>query len=60
VNNPVLLTSLDGSSRLCQLFSIPSVSDHDHRSHPDVAERHYPELFKKYFPNGLPTQGSAY
>ncbi|KIJ50431.1 hypothetical protein M422DRAFT_159671 [Sphaerobolus stellatus SS14] len=30
------------------------------KSHPDVAERHYPELFKKYFPNGLPAQGSAY
>ena len=24
------------------------------RSHPDVAQRHYPELFKKYFPTGLP------
>lgn len=24
------------------------------KSHPDVAQRHYPELFKKYFPNGLP------
>ncbi|KIJ50464.1 hypothetical protein M422DRAFT_245749 [Sphaerobolus stellatus SS14] len=30
------------------------------KSHPDVAERYYPELFKKYFPNGLPAQGSAY
>ncbi|KIJ50441.1 hypothetical protein M422DRAFT_245712 [Sphaerobolus stellatus SS14] len=30
------------------------------KSHPDVAARHYPELFKKYFPNGLPAQGSAY
>ncbi|GJE89980.1 clavaminate synthase-like protein [Phanerochaete sordida] len=30
------------------------------KSHPDVAERHYPELFKKYFPDGLPSQGSAY
>jgi len=30
------------------------------KSHPDVAERHYPELFRKYFPNGLPKQGSAY
>ncbi|KIJ50476.1 hypothetical protein M422DRAFT_245763 [Sphaerobolus stellatus SS14] len=30
------------------------------KSHPFVAERHYPELFKKYFPNGLPAQGSAY
>ncbi|KAJ8096320.1 hypothetical protein PM082_011476 [Marasmius tenuissimus] len=24
------------------------------KSHPDVGERHYPELFKKLFPNGLP------
>ncbi|KAK7456369.1 hypothetical protein VKT23_010617 [Stygiomarasmius scandens] len=30
------------------------------KSHPDVAERHYPELFKKFFPNGLPAQGTAY
>jgi len=30
------------------------------KSHPDVAERHYPELFKQYFPNGLPSHGSAY
>ncbi|KAI0644712.1 Clavaminate synthase-like protein [Trametes meyenii] len=30
------------------------------KSHPDVAERHYPEMFKKFFPEGLPAQGSAY
>ncbi|KAI0929810.1 hypothetical protein AcV5_006676 [Taiwanofungus camphoratus] len=30
------------------------------KSHPDVAERHYPDLFKQFFPNGLPAQGSAY
>ncbi|KIJ50473.1 hypothetical protein M422DRAFT_159772, partial [Sphaerobolus stellatus SS14] len=30
------------------------------KSHPDVADRHYPELFKKYFPNGFPAQSSAY
>ncbi|OBZ71058.1 hypothetical protein A0H81_09320 [Grifola frondosa] len=30
------------------------------KSHPDVAERYYPELFKKYYPDGLPAQGSAY
>lgn len=24
------------------------------KSHPDVAERHYPNLFEQYFPNGLP------
>ncbi|GJJ06756.1 hypothetical protein Clacol_000952 [Clathrus columnatus] len=30
------------------------------KSHPDVAERHYPELFKHYFPNGLPSHGNAY
>jgi isopenicillin N synthase-like dioxygenase len=30
------------------------------KSHPDVAERHYPALFKQYFPNGLPKQGFAY
>ena len=31
-----------------------------HRSHPDVAQRHYPELFKQYFPDGLPAHGLAY
>jgi hypothetical protein len=36
----------------CLLFST--------RSHPDVAERHYPELFKQFFPDGLPAQGSVY
>ncbi|PPQ97239.1 hypothetical protein CVT26_000765 [Gymnopilus dilepis] len=30
------------------------------RSHPDVAERHYPELFKQIFPNGFSGKGSAY
>ncbi|KAJ7230032.1 hypothetical protein GGX14DRAFT_581999 [Mycena pura] len=30
------------------------------KSHPDVAERHYPELFKQIFPNGVPAQVSAY
>jgi len=30
------------------------------KSHPDVAERHYPDLFKQFFPNGMPLQGSAY
>ncbi|KZS92249.1 Clavaminate synthase-like protein [Sistotremastrum niveocremeum HHB9708] len=30
------------------------------KSHPDVAERHYPELFKKYYPNGMPLKASAY
>ncbi|KAJ6573393.1 hypothetical protein DFH09DRAFT_1151730 [Mycena vulgaris] len=30
------------------------------KSHPDVAERHYPELFKQVFPGGMPAQGSAY
>jgi len=30
------------------------------KSHPDVAERHYPELFTQIFPNGLPSNGSAY
>ncbi|KAF7324389.1 Clavaminate synthase-like protein [Mycena venus] len=30
------------------------------KSHPDVAERHYPELFKQVFPNGVPQQVSAY
>ncbi|KAF8577923.1 Clavaminate synthase-like protein [Ramaria rubella] len=30
------------------------------KSHPDVAQRHYPELFAKYFPDGLPALGSAY
>jgi len=30
------------------------------KSHPDVAERHYPQLFHQYFPNGRPTQASVY
>jgi len=30
------------------------------KSHPDVAERHYPDLFKQYFPTGLPKQVNAY
>lgn len=30
------------------------------KSHPDVAERHYPDIFKQFFPQGLPAQGSAY
>lgn len=30
------------------------------KSHPDVAQRHYPDLFAQYFPNGLPKQVSAY
>ena len=31
-----------------------------HRSHPDVAEKHYPDLFKQLFPYGMPTHGTAY
>jgi hypothetical protein len=30
-----------------------------YRSHPDVAERHYPDLFKQSFPYGLPAHGTA-
>ncbi|TFK65259.1 Clavaminate synthase-like protein [Pluteus cervinus] len=30
------------------------------KSHPDVAERHYPELFKQYFPNGITGPVSVY
>ncbi|KAI9508295.1 Clavaminate synthase-like protein [Russula earlei] len=30
------------------------------KSHPDVAERHYPQLFKLFFPDGLPAYGTAY
>ncbi|TFL00454.1 Clavaminate synthase-like protein [Pterulicium gracile] len=30
------------------------------KSHPDVAERHYPQLFKELFPDGIPGQASAY
>ncbi|KAH9035774.1 hypothetical protein EDB85DRAFT_1862721, partial [Lactarius pseudohatsudake] len=31
-----------------------------HRSHPNVAEKHYPELFKQFFPYGImPTDGTA-
>ncbi|PCH35976.1 Clavaminate synthase-like protein [Wolfiporia cocos MD-104 SS10] len=30
------------------------------KSHPDVAQRHYPDVFKQFFPHGLPAQGSAY
>lgn len=31
-----------------------------YRSHPDVAQRHYPNLFHRFFPQGLPAQGEAY
>ncbi|KAJ3768205.1 iron/ascorbate oxidoreductase [Lentinula raphanica] len=30
------------------------------KSHPDVAQRHYPALFQRFFPDGLPAAGSAY
>ncbi|ETW79865.1 hypothetical protein HETIRDRAFT_419510 [Heterobasidion irregulare TC 32-1] len=30
------------------------------KSHPDVAQRHYPDLFKQFFPEGLPAHGEAY
>ncbi|KAE9404029.1 Clavaminate synthase-like protein [Gymnopus androsaceus JB14] len=30
------------------------------KSHPDVAERHYPDLFKQLFPDGMPLHGVAY
>ncbi|KAJ3877789.1 hypothetical protein F5051DRAFT_248664 [Lentinula edodes] len=30
------------------------------KSHPDVAERHYPDVFKELFPNGMPLHGVAY
>ncbi|KDQ55561.1 hypothetical protein JAAARDRAFT_691380 [Jaapia argillacea MUCL 33604] len=30
------------------------------KSHPDVGQRHYPDLFKQIFPKGLPAQASAY
>ncbi|EDR00363.1 uncharacterized protein LACBIDRAFT_314347 [Laccaria bicolor S238N-H82] len=30
------------------------------KSHPDVGERHYPELFKQIFPQGFTGKGSAY
>ncbi|KAJ3825043.1 hypothetical protein F5880DRAFT_1640749, partial [Lentinula raphanica] len=30
------------------------------KSHPDVAQRHYPALFERFFPDGLPTAGFAY
>ncbi|KAF5357455.1 hypothetical protein D9757_011601 [Collybiopsis confluens] len=30
------------------------------KSHPDVAQRHYPALFERFFPDGLPAQGFAY
>ncbi|EKM54798.1 uncharacterized protein PHACADRAFT_258905, partial [Phanerochaete carnosa HHB-10118-sp] len=30
------------------------------KSHPDVAQRHYPELFRQFFPDGLPAHGAAY
>ncbi|KAI9571715.1 hypothetical protein HD554DRAFT_2203286 [Boletus coccyginus] len=29
------------------------------KSHPDVAQRHYPDLFEQYFPSGLPKRVSA-
>ncbi|KAI0064576.1 Clavaminate synthase-like protein [Artomyces pyxidatus] len=30
------------------------------KSHPDVAQQHYPDLFKQFFPEGLPAHGTAY
>ncbi|KAI0273328.1 Clavaminate synthase-like protein [Gloeopeniophorella convolvens] len=30
------------------------------KSHPDVAAAHYPDLFKQFFPEGMPTHGTAY
>ncbi|KAL1704298.1 hypothetical protein EV121DRAFT_206054 [Schizophyllum commune] len=30
------------------------------KSHPDVGQIHYPELFKQYFPEGLPATFNAY
>ncbi|KAI0040908.1 Clavaminate synthase-like protein [Auriscalpium vulgare] len=30
------------------------------KSHPDVAQRHYPDLFRQFFPDGLPEYGEAY
>ncbi|PSR73294.1 hypothetical protein PHLCEN_2v10855 [Hermanssonia centrifuga] len=30
------------------------------KSHPDVGQRHYPQLFHQLFPDGLPAHGSAY
>ncbi|KAI0277233.1 Clavaminate synthase-like protein [Russula aff. rugulosa BPL654] len=30
------------------------------KSHPDVAERHYPDLFKQFFPHGLPTHETVF
>ncbi|KAJ3993570.1 iron/ascorbate oxidoreductase [Lentinula boryana] len=30
------------------------------KSHPNVAQRHYPALFKQFFPDGLPKAGFAY
>jgi len=30
------------------------------RSHPDVAKRHYPEMFEMCFPGGAPKLGTAY
>ncbi|KAI0030372.1 Clavaminate synthase-like protein [Vararia minispora EC-137] len=30
------------------------------KSHPDVAQEHYPDLFKQIFPQGLPAHGEAY
>jgi len=30
------------------------------KSHPDVAEKHYPELFRQFFPQGLSIQAGAY
>ncbi|EJD02689.1 iron/ascorbate oxidoreductase [Fomitiporia mediterranea MF3/22] len=30
------------------------------KSHPDVAERHYPNLFQQFFPQGIPKQVNVY
>jgi hypothetical protein len=47
--------------RVKSVFSILSYCfvDTHWRSHPDVGERHYPELFKHLFPNGYSGFGVA-
>jgi hypothetical protein len=44
------------------LFISPQLFNglHSCRSHPDVAEIHYPQLFKHIFPTGYSGGGSAY
>lgn len=60
---PAKSTSQVEPSKFCIItreLQVRYLIRHPRRSHPDVTQRHYPELFKELFPQGLPAYGSAY